>query len=619
MMEYCINPQPSTSSMDVEETSNLINNTKTQINTRQFQVEQFLRSHHPILIEGPGPSDNRDAQVVASIVIYNIRRHFRLKPNVHDKPLLLITQGDPYVPKGISAISRIVAKELKIDRCLVYLDEEMDESHGKNADRVNVKLDIKYSEIKAMLISLNKDESSKGYHDAIVQNVKEKMKKYQSSSWVENYALLQEVTKATLKKLCGSITIAHTVARPTDYNVTKFFCVGVDLGLIDKDVDMVKYSCELFDLLEEEKYVEALAFFERTDRDPEVKRANVLFVDGQFGNTSLIMAAFLQAPVAIFEKLFEIGGTDLSIVAENKWRSNALIDACLKEHPDTETIDFLLSKAKETVKDVSKFVCFQKEDGCNALHSCCERNQPVPGGNVIIQKLIELGGVKLCKSQNKNGQIPLGLLYSDQTGKIDDIQYLCNQWQELDPFLETVPISLLNSAKSSGYDVSKDVFLQKFMNKIYASRQYVFLIMLDFYAAAVILSCLSWGLMYLVTDQESPLLQNIVTVLITLSLLWMCCRETMEFWTTPFLEFVSNPVNYFDSLQIIFGLLTLFVIANHTGGVLSETSQVFLMVATAISWVRIIFVSGQLSYSISVFSSALVKVRTCYSNFFHDY
>ena len=611
-MESCINPAPSTSSMEVEETSHLINTT-SQVNTKEF-----LLRHHPILIEGPGPSDKRDAKVVASIVIYNIQRHFHLKPNVNDKPRLLITQGDPYAPKGISAVSRIVAKELKIDRCLVYLDEEIDKTHGKNADRVNIKMDIKYSEIKSMMVGLKNDESFQGYYDSIVQNVKEKLKKYNSPPWVENYALLQEVTKATLKKLCGSITVAHTVAKPTDYSVTKFFCVGVDLGLIDKDVDMVKYSCELFDLLEERAYKKVLAFFERPDRDPEVKRANALFVDGQYGNSSLNLAAYLQAPVAIFQKLFEVGGTDLSIAAVNKWRSTALIDACHQENPDTVTIDFLLSKAKETVKDISKFVCFQNERGMNALHSCCKENQPVPGGNIIIRKLVELGGVELCKSENKDGCTPLGLLYSDQTGKIDDIQYLSNKWQDLDPFLETVPITVLNSARSNEYDESKDLFLQKFMNKIYPTRPYVFLIMIDFYAAAMILSCLSWGLIYLVTDQENPALQSIVIILITMSLSWMFCRESMEFWTTPFLEFVSNPVNYFDSLQIIFGLLTLFVITNHKGGVLSEVSQVFLMVATAISWIRIIFVSGQLSYSISVFSSALVKVRMCYSIFLHS-
>ena len=42
------------------------------------------------------------------------------------RPLLLIIQGDPYTPHGISAITRIVAQTLQIERCLVCLDENID-------------------------------------------------------------------------------------------------------------------------------------------------------------------------------------------------------------------------------------------------------------------------------------------------------------------------------------------------------------------------------------------------------------------------------------------------------------------------------------------------------------
>jgi hypothetical protein len=95
-------------------------------------IRATLSSYHPVFIEGPSRNDNRDPQVVAEHIVTNLRRHWskknddndrgvdevqvvgemRIKDDIHNKPprpLLLIIQGDPYTPHGISAITRIVA------------------------------------------------------------------------------------------------------------------------------------------------------------------------------------------------------------------------------------------------------------------------------------------------------------------------------------------------------------------------------------------------------------------------------------------------------------------------------------------------------------------------------
>jgi len=107
-------------------------------------IRATLSSYHPVFIEGPASrNDHRDSpQVVAKHVVANLRRHWnnntkddddrvvdeklKVEANKPIRPLLLIIQGDPYTPHGISAITRIVAQTLQIERCLVCLDENID-------------------------------------------------------------------------------------------------------------------------------------------------------------------------------------------------------------------------------------------------------------------------------------------------------------------------------------------------------------------------------------------------------------------------------------------------------------------------------------------------------------
>ena len=135
-----------------------------------------LSSYHPVFIEGPASrNDDRDSpHVVAKHVVANLRRHWnnntkddddrvveltvgeiRTKDDINSKnpirPLLLIIQDDPYTPHGISAITRIVAQTLQIERCLVCLDENIDSNHALLADRENVRYEIQYSSLLDIL------------------------------------------------------------------------------------------------------------------------------------------------------------------------------------------------------------------------------------------------------------------------------------------------------------------------------------------------------------------------------------------------------------------------------------------------------------------------------------
>ena len=71
-----------------------------------------LECFHPLVIEGMGGYDPRDPAFVASQIIRQLANRWSTQPP--SKPLLLITQGDPYEERGISAITRLVADELDI-------------------------------------------------------------------------------------------------------------------------------------------------------------------------------------------------------------------------------------------------------------------------------------------------------------------------------------------------------------------------------------------------------------------------------------------------------------------------------------------------------------------------
>lgn len=149
-------------------------------------IRATLSSYHPVFIEGPASrNDDRDSpQVVAKHVVANLRRHWnnnntkddddrvveltvgeiRTKYDINSKkpirPLLLIIQDDPYTPHGISAITRIVAKTLQIERCLVCLDENIDSNHALLANRENVRYEIQYSSLLDILNDEYNDDDS---------------------------------------------------------------------------------------------------------------------------------------------------------------------------------------------------------------------------------------------------------------------------------------------------------------------------------------------------------------------------------------------------------------------------------------------------------------------------
>ena len=197
-------------------------------------IEAFA-SYHPLFVEGMGGYDTRDPVRVANTVAASVMEHWQQRPP--SKPPLLIIQGDPLEPKGISAITPLVAKTLQLERGLIVLDENLADYHSPNADRDNVILETRYSEAAAFIEGHQPGTVAKieGAVDVLLAEKNQKralLGKPPMADYYRTFALLQEVSKAAFFALCGELTLVHTSAEIGEFSVTSFGQVGLELGLI---------------------------------------------------------------------------------------------------------------------------------------------------------------------------------------------------------------------------------------------------------------------------------------------------------------------------------------------------------------------------------------------------
>ena len=207
---------------------------------------QVLSEHHPLVIEGMGSYDNRDPISIAGTIYDNLQKHWDNNPP--QKPLILITQGDPYEERGVAAISRCLSDHLGISRVLVFLDPSIASYHFSNADRYKV---IHVIPLSLLVSKLNEKEDSvipsiRSLVDKLLQNKTDKRQdqgKQPLPEYYRDFAMLQELTKVASKVLCGALTVAHTSINIDEYSVASFYHVGIELGIIDTS-DIVDFHTE---------------------------------------------------------------------------------------------------------------------------------------------------------------------------------------------------------------------------------------------------------------------------------------------------------------------------------------------------------------------------------------
>ena len=203
-----------------------------------------LQSYHPLIIEGMGDYDPRDPSIVALKIVKGLEEHWVGKPP--KLPVLLVTQGDPYAQKGISAITRKIADELNISRAMVYLDANIADYHEPNADHYKVVHKIPYSQLKRILNNADNgivEELARRVYDRLEKKNKARkaLKMPELAEYFYDFAMLQEVTKVGVKQICGALTVAHTSGDISPFSVTSFYEVGMEMGKIEV-TDIVPFA-----------------------------------------------------------------------------------------------------------------------------------------------------------------------------------------------------------------------------------------------------------------------------------------------------------------------------------------------------------------------------------------
>ena len=199
---------------------------------------ESLAQYHPLIIEGMGGYDPRDPEPIAALIVSLLRDRWQAQPPT--KPVILVTQGDPIEKRGISAITRSVAEALHLPRAMAFLDPAIADYHKPNADHHGVILEIPYSTLTSLL-----EREGAGVMSTLEQAIdaalaqkdqqREREGKAPLQSYYRDFALLQEVTKAACRSLCGEITVAHTSSEISPFSVTSFYEVGLKLGLMTAD------------------------------------------------------------------------------------------------------------------------------------------------------------------------------------------------------------------------------------------------------------------------------------------------------------------------------------------------------------------------------------------------
>ncbi len=270
--------------------------------------------------------------------------------------------------------------------------------------------------------------------------------------------------------------------------------------------------------------------------------------------------------------------------------------------------------------------------GSTPLHDACFRQAPVE----VIEFLVkEQEGTKAVMCRNHRNQTPLDVLLEADDPCNDRIMALTQSWYERDPrcteILSGEAVSKVLRWADSGHvpNVTSNNFIKALLNERFILPRYFAVIMVDFIcqlAIALVLSPLVLDDFYTSRDEKNVTFAVCVLIFCTL---WFMGRETAQLYSSELEQYVKAYDNYIDAAQIVLMILTAWILLtvktagdnDDIGGI----SKGILITTVGIAWLELLFVCGQLNYSIAVFTSAFVKVSSnmcsqeVHSRVFHLY
>ena len=322
------------------------------------------------------------------------------------------------------------------------------------------------------------------------------------------------------------------------------------------------------------------------------------------GNSS---SRFESSLSSMIRKMVQIGGKDL-VLTTNETNSNALHYAAFNGAPLDVIITLMNAAGSAGIEKVNNW-------GSTPLHDACLRQAEVE----ILEYLIKHGGRKALLAKNRGGQKPLELLYDADIPSDEHIMTMHCAWFALDPYCaqalsrKLFHKTLLWADNADPKYVTANNFVKDILNHRFILPRYQTILFTDLYVQlAVVLVISPQCLFDFYMDQDSDI--TIWIVILCFCVTWFIGRELIELSSSPLQSYSKSYDNFLDLLQIALLVWTIQLLSKvqfSNDQSLQGESPMYrgvLVSTTFVASVQMLFVIGQLNYSVSVFTYAVAQV-----------
>jgi hypothetical protein len=288
---------------------------------------------------------------------------------------------------------------------------------------------------------------------------------------------------------------------------------------------------------------------------------------------ALHYAAFNDAPLEIVKVLVKTAGEDI-IHDQNRWKNTPLHDACLRGAPE-DVLTYLVKNQR---------------------------------------------GTEALLTLNDDENTPLDILFQAEATYDSRIAAIQRAWYEKDKsFINTISDDLSTSTlhwASRAVDathVTSNKFVKTILNRLFIESRFRGVIMGDLYVQVIVVVLLSvlTSCDDLYEDEYTGECENLQWggIVLLVSCLYLIAREAIQFSSTRIEEYVLSYENFLHIVQIVAitwgSVILLDVEAREYDG---NSLRSILILATFGAWLKLLFILGQLNFSVSVFTSAVVQI-----------
>ena len=324
-------------------------------------------------------------------------------------------------------------------------------------------------------------------------------------------------------------------------------------------------------------------------------RETALLASNKLKDSSLLhMACEKRAPKQVFQTLFEQLDKDAIHATEKHFGNTVLHTACWEKSPLWLVKMIVENMNKEGIRAANAY-------GQTALHLAC-----MSGTSPEVLHLLATHkfGRKLCNMQNGSSKCPFDIFpdgVEEREQHIQNISQLHTLLFEDDPTGSYYPRGLRHSIfqwpDKERAECMNESYLRIALNTEILKPFSLFILFMDLAMQLWVVILFSFP--GINTENERRFAAWSV---LPFYLVFVLIRELVQIQRNSFVRYISIMSNWVDIIQFF---LIIAVISTRSGKLLEEQ---ILIPCIAVSWIRLIFATSNLNYSVAVFLDAFIAV-----------